>query len=173
MFDTLFFFSNTLLFCKVCLYYSVTCPLNTAWAIHLSAGRVSQTRQQEFTNSVRCILPQRQILLTLCLLRLQGQSCMNLTKATLSRAPTGLSWLSSGQLHLPPATVSSGKGASISSAARVQREQRHYEGQIFTFPSIAYTREQWIWALYPLFRRQTDDPTGGMNSYNPSHTHIC
>lgn len=166
-------FSNTPLFCKICLYYSITCPLNTAWAIHLSAGRVSQTRQQEFASSVRRILPQRQILLTICLLRLQGQSCTNLTKATLSQARTGLSWLSSGQLHLPPATVSSGKSETISSAVRVQGEQRHYEGQIFPFPSIVYTREQWIWAQYPLFRRQTDDPTGGMNSYDPSHTHIC
>lgn len=95
-------FSSTLLLCKVCLYYSIICPLNTAWAIYLSAGRVSQTQQQEFANSGRHILPQRQILLALCFLRLQGQSCMNLTKATPSRAPTGVSWLSSGQLHLPP-----------------------------------------------------------------------
>lgn len=58
-------FSNTLPFCKVCLYYSITCPLNTAWAIHLSAGRVSQTQPREFTDSVRRVLPQRQILLTL------------------------------------------------------------------------------------------------------------
>lgn len=164
-------FSNTLLYCKVCLYYSITCPLNTAWAIYLSTGKVSQAQQQEFTNSVRHILPQRQILLTLCLLRLQVQIYTNLTKATPSWAPTGLSWLSSGQLHLPPATLSSGKGESISSVAGVQGE--HYKGQIFVFPSTIYTREQWIWAQYPLFRRETDDPAGGMNSYNPTHIYIC